>query len=101
MREEVDHEFGVYWTPPIVVGVMIDAEVQNRLRTLLLSAEPKGPGRPATTSNLAEFIDKKKERECSWQQITDELNTLLPSEEFTKEQVRSIWRRYFGKKSKK
>lgn len=80
----------------------IDRKVQERLEAIVLSAEPSnGPGRPNETRKLAELIDEMKDRGCSWQQATAELNKEFPNENFNRERVRKIWTRHFGKNRRK
>ena len=87
-----------FWTPPAIHGAMVDALVGGCLYSLLTAKPSTGPGRPATTNDLAQIIDTMRKRGCSWATITSSLKEDFPDRIASTEQVRGIWRRHFGKK---
>lgn len=93
----VDKNKWEFWTPPAIHGAMLNALVGGCLHSLLTAGSNDGPGRPATTSDLAQIIDTMRKRGCSWATIADYLQEDYPGRITSTEQVRGIWRRHFGK----
>lgn len=91
----------LYYTPPEILGQIVEAATLDRLRSILQVTPKKGPGRPDETADIAALANELKDR-LSWQQCFERSQIAFGEERVGNvEQLRAIWRRHFGKKKKK
>jgi hypothetical protein len=79
----------------------IDLAVENYAATVTRqpTPAPKGkPGRRKTTDDIAVVINDLKAQGKPWKEICVACKSQFPGRITTLEQVRTIWRRYFGNK---
>lgn len=89
------------------VGLEVDDLLLGRPATNFLMRPNTGPGREATTHDIADFAamrrHRPKETQMSWQQIFLEWEQMFPDDERveSKEDIREAYRRRYGDKAGK
>jgi hypothetical protein len=91
-----------YYTPPEILGQIVEAATLDRLRSIFEVTPSNGPGRPDETADIAALAKRLKKADLSWQQCFERCQIAFGEERVRNmEQLRSIWRRHFGKKKEK